>query len=807
MKFRSFFFFAVILMTVFIGISQSQAYQLYLRPQEATLEPGDSLQFKVAVFNDLKQGVEPNRIAWRVEPLTLGRIAPNGLFVAGRIPGKGSVIATVSVGSQVITGRAQITIKGDANPAVKIRVEPERAHVPPLGTLLFKAIAVSREGISLRTQGIRWSVEPLHLGVMKADGTFLAGRMTGEGLVIAMVQIDGKVYRGEAAVVVSPEAQSAITGLVSGAGNAPLDGAVITATRVGATIFSRKVRSNADGSYFMGGLIAGWYVVKAEKEGYLAEYYQEAGTLLEADPVTLAASDTASGIDFSLEPGSTITGLVSDAATHLPIPGARISLFSEPTGGRRHFETRSDSNGVYRFTALPAGEYLARAEARDYLAEFWQEADSVAAATRIVVGNGDTFEEIHFTLSSGGAITGVVSDAQTSLPVAGAVVTVHSQNRRDSRVTRSDANGVYGVEGLSGGLYLVACAAPGFLPQWYDGVATRREATAVAITADLATEGIDFQLDRPAPKPRSISGVVSDDSSGLPIPHAIIIATPVMHFARPGRTVTAEDGSYVLSGLVPGKYLLAAQARGYIGEFYQDARNWLEATPIEVLAGQEVTAIDLGLTPQPRGAYLISGEVRDRQGKVIADALVSIVTASRPGGSALARGAASQQTVAAVLTDENGFYALEGIPADTYGLSASATGFADLDQSLSVGNGQNAYNTIVTLEAGTTGFAAAAEMPATFALEQNHPNPFNPVTSIIYTLAAPGRVSLQVYNLLGREIKTLQAGEQNAGRYTAVWDGTDEYGESQASGVYFYRLRVESGAETFTQMKRMLLLK
>ena len=68
------------------------------------------------------------------------------------------------------------------------------------------------------------------------------------------------------------------------------------------------------------------------------------------------------------------------------------------------------------------------------------------------------------------------------------------------------------------------------------------------------------------------------------------------------------------------------------------------------------------------------------------------------------------------------------------------------------------------------------------------PNPFNPRTLIQYDLAAPTEVTLKVYNVRGRLVKTLAQGMQPRGRYQVVWLGDDDRGVSVASGVYFVRL-------------------
>jgi flagellar hook assembly protein FlgD len=88
-------------------------------------------------------------------------------------------------------------------------------------------------------------------------------------------------------------------------------------------------------------------------------------------------------------------------------------------------------------------------------------------------------------------------------------------------------------------------------------------------------------------------------------------------------------------------------------------------------------------------------------------------------------------------------------------------------------------------------------------LAKNHPNPFNPETKINFSLAKNGNVSLEVYNIKGQLIKTLQNGYTDAGEHSVVWIGDDENGQKVTSGIYFYRLQTENMSKT----RKMLLLK
>lgn len=90
-----------------------------------------------------------------------------------------------------------------------------------------------------------------------------------------------------------------------------------------------------------------------------------------------------------------------------------------------------------------------------------------------------------------------------------------------------------------------------------------------------------------------------------------------------------------------------------------------------------------------------------------------------------------------------------------------------------------------------------AEKIKSFSLDQNYPNPFNPSTTITYKLNRSGKVYLSVFDINGKEIKTLVNQYQNAGKHKVKFTAN-----SLASGVYFYKIYLDS----FVQIKKMILL-
>jgi len=93
--------------------------------------------------------------------------------------------------------------------------------------------------------------------------------------------------------------------------------------------------------------------------------------------------------------------------------------------------------------------------------------------------------------------------------------------------------------------------------------------------------------------------------------------------------------------------------------------------------------------------------------------------------------------------------------------------------------------------------------PEVFALHQNYPNPFNPITQIKYDIPEDALVSITIYDIMGRSIKSLVNSNQTAGYHSISWDGKNNLGEGVSAGMYIYMIQ----AGEFRQTKKMVLLK
>ncbi len=144
---------------------------------------------------------------------------------------------------------------------------------------------------------------------------------------------------------------------------------------------------------------------------------------------------------------------------------------------------------------------------------------------------------------------------------------------------------------------------------------------------------------------------------------------------------------------------------------------------------------------------------------------------------------------ATVTADATGHFSWEGTPTGER-VTATATDAA--------GNTSEFSNTIMT---GVDGDNPSG--PGTFALYQNHPNPFNPETCIRYSLPRDTHVRLDIYNIQGQRIRCLVDTDQSAGEKSVIWDGLDARGRPAVSGLYTCRIETAHNTDT----RKMLLLR
>ncbi len=274
-----------------------------------------------------------------------------------------------------------------------------------------------------------------------------------------------------------------------------------------------------------------------------------------------------------------ITGIVTDSVTGLPIFHANVvAMRHNGPGMAAHALT--DSFGVYTIVNLPAGNYSVKASAQGYRYQMYP--------TPVAVTAGQTTVDINFALApiatppppGTGSISGVITDSLTGEPIFNAMVTACRTNACGSRAF-TDSNGYYIVQNLTEGDYQVIANARNYR--------TKRYPTNVAVVSGQTTAEINFALaaaNTPPPpaNPGTISGVVTDSVTNLPIAGAIVVAHN-RRFTK--RAITGADGSYTITNLRAGSYRVSARADDYLCKMYLD--------PVIVIGGANTPDINFAL--------------------------------------------------------------------------------------------------------------------------------------------------------------------------------------------------------------------
>lgn len=406
-----------------------------------------------------------------------------------------------------------------------------------------------------------------------------------------------------------------IRGQVTGTGGAGLSSVRVDVYNASGQAVA-SAYSDATGVYTTSpGLPSGPYrLLYSQAYGYANEYYNNAHDLNTATAVTLTAPTLASGIDAQLEPGGTITGVVTSAATGLPLQSIQVS--ASGTAGYAYDYT--DSNGQYTLVGLGDGSYSMSASSifgANLIAP--QQTATVTAPTATT--------NVNFSMSAGGTLSGQVTDLGGA-PLENITVYVGGRDVDFGDYFSTDAAGVYTATALPTGTYFVLFRpSDTYVPEAYnDHVLEADTYDYVPVTAPAVVSGIDAEL---APGSR-ISGTVTDGATGDPI-EGVFVEILDLHGGRVETDFTDAAGHYETPAtLSAGTYKVIFNADdrnvscAFVSEFYGDARTLESAAPVTVDADTTVAGVDGALergsiifghvTAEDTGAPITYGGVQFR---------------------------------------------------------------------------------------------------------------------------------------------------------------------------------------------------
>ncbi len=492
-----------------------------------------------------------------------------------------------------------------------------------------------------------------------------------------------------------------ISGMVmSEADSLPIAKAKVFAFKFQNMMMPKKyhAETGVNGAYKIDNLPDGQYLVQVQVDSFVSEFYKNAYNPALAIPIDVGNGAAVAYIDFYLKLGGTISGFVTEL-TGAGIPNVCISatpynMFSHPAWMDSLAvwgSALTDENGYYKISTLDSGEYRVTAKIRMHAfpflqVKFYDNKENYSDADPVLVDNrkevaGIDFQ-FDFKLPTGG-IAGTITDANGD-PLEGIYVFAWTHSKEDTysrrfkgfgNPIRTDAYGKYEIKHLIPGDYVVSATRMewwNFQTIYYDGVSKYQDATPVPVT-DTMTPDIDFVFDQ-AVHLGSISGKVTSDEDGKPIPNAFVEAMCVRSHLEHEHTIhrpsmyawTDANGDYKIDMLQSGKYIVLVHKNGYT-EFYNDTQDIDKVTHVEVQAGKETSGINFGIPRVADAGSKVTGVVtNDFTGDPIEGAIVTLFPLmDAPYGNAF-KGKFTLFDFYATVTDKQGKYMIAGIPAGKY---------------------------------------------------------------------------------------------------------------------------------------------
>jgi hypothetical protein len=530
-----------------------------------------------------------------------------------------------------------------------------------------------------------------------------------------------------------------------------------------------RVYSAEDGSYTISNLKPGDYHLYVSSPGFISEYYSGAYRIDRASEVPVTLGNEASGIDFTLDKGGSISGHIYQAdGSTLFSNEVDVHIFS--TSGEKSDSTVS-TDGSYTLEGLPTGMYRVSVQAEGYPGQYYNGVFTKNLTSLVSVIAPLEITGIDFSLKKGGSISGHVYQADGVTPVPGASLSVIPAEApmAQPKEVKSASDGSYALRNLTPGAYRVLAVAPGYIPEYYGGAYNASEGVPVSVVVSADTAGIDICLDPGA----VIFGHVYKPDGITPVAGAEVgIELAGKNFKY---VTTSANGSYILDGITSGSYLVYAFAYSYLSEYYNGAYYSEQAVPLTLTAPAAVPNIDFIL--DKGGA--ISGHVYQADGitPVIGSAYaLPAITGHRP----LIRGPVpAGPTPLPGLYLKNNSFTIKDLPPGEYRVQAGAYGYLSEYYNGSLSS-ENA--TLVTVSPGL-------ETP-----------------DIDFTLDTGGSISGHVYQadgsspICGAAVSFVVTGETSGGNLLAPNDKYSAEATTDSDGGYAlrglasgsYRVRVQA---------------
>lgn len=361
-------------------------------------------------------------------------------------------------------------------------------------------------------------------------------------------------------------------------GSTPMSGVTIQLLAATGAV-ALTTTTNASGNYGFTGLPAGTYrLVTRNTPGVIDVAWPSAPCPsacngLNGNTITVTAGGSATGRNFALDSGGSISGSVRSTAPVAPIPGVTLQVYN--SGGIPVAQVLSNASGNYEVNALPSGNFVIRTQqSLGFTDQLFNNLPctgycDLLSGTPVPVTSGSGTGLVDFNLSGGLSISGRVRDAATSSGIALARVTAFDVGGFVAGSAQANASGEYTIAGLRPGTYrLRTTNLSGYVNQIWNGVACTptpcliSSGTPITLSSNLAN--VDFNLSRGG----TISGTATDTFNN-PLP----TGTATLYDSTGAEITTAPvaNGIWEFSGLANGTYfVLIRNSSGLIDQLYDN---------------------------------------------------------------------------------------------------------------------------------------------------------------------------------------------------------------------------------------------
>lgn len=583
------------------------------------------------------------------------------------------------------------------------------------------------------------------------------------------------------------------------------------------------VYNGADNYFMLKGIKQGSYKIRIhnfKNNSYSSVWYGNADKFEDASVITISPPDTLHNIDIKFKNGGSIRGKITGDGASVDYSKTTMIIYNQQ--GEYINQAEIGETGEYIIEGLISDSYKLQISSEGFRTQWYSDKKSMIEADPVEINAPGELSPVNFIMRKGASISGSVFTPAGTISSASALITaVDLSNKHVATVELKDGN--YEFISLEPGSYKLSVNSDEYANEWYNNSSTFTGAEVITVSLSQNASNMNFYLDSSA----SIQGYLTSNGTRVDASAHNIMLMP--YDAVTG--IPAELGfgfAYFNGGFnfktKPGKYKLAAITsynqdpagnQNYAVTWYGDGKRFNDPASrvIEVKAGQKVKLEDFGLQS---ASGSVSGTIFSRPGTQPKNAHYSVYAFEEDGF--VAQG--SYYTSFAVNTE--GKYTVAGLRPGKYYFAAQLYE-ADLDRVLWKWYGNVPVPTVPYYKAAIPAGAAPVIVadnavegidfimensvgisddpqiyPDNLALEQNFPNPFNPETTIRFSIPAAGYTSLKIYDILGNQVTTLVNKYISAGRYEYTFKAGN-----LSTGMYIYELRQEK----FTERKKMLFLK